>query len=599
MAGEGPDTSTMTMGAPGSGEAPAPPQPGPAVQPETPTASASIPEQPMGNSPTAVNKAHPNWGDKIYHGVLDALGGSHDVALQRDPETGKMVATVTKRAPGTQWKQIIAGALTGAAAASQAAPGPGQVMRGFGAGVQAGAKQAVQRNQQQRSQANEDFEAEQNAAYNKARTAMLNQDLSMKAFELQRMGVTAQFEDAARENQLVQSVANGGMGSQDLGVAKTFQDVLALHKDMPDLVNQQAHGNIIGIPHVNADGKIDGMHYALVTPEWKAAKLDSDQMFYKLEPPKKPGEKPTVVPYTVKAGTMSNGDFWNARMGAEKEIIDNYMTSEKQKSEDKLHQSQEAENYASAAEKNATTKILNDTGQLPGRPSSAAEEVADWGPGGSKGFNTWHNQMVVPAISTETSYRMASNAYNEYKAAAAKGKTLPSGAQSMLMLSQHLNTTFGTVKGSRITKDMIEHHLGARSVSDTLQVAVQKLVNGDTLSKSQWDAFGQLISEKRNEQWTQVMKDAVATGRPLDRIPFPDDFRQANGLAPGRTAPSNQMAPQQPQQQQQQSTQPAAPLPGAGKSISLKAARALPQYANETDEQIAADAKKLGYTVTQ
>ena len=48
------------------------------------------------------------------------------------------------------------------------------------------------------------------------------------------------------EPQLAQAVANGGLGSQDLGVSRNIQDVIAMHKDMPDLVNQQAHGNIIG-----------------------------------------------------------------------------------------------------------------------------------------------------------------------------------------------------------------------------------------------------------------------------------------------------------------------------------------------------------------
>jgi hypothetical protein len=143
--------------------------------------------------------------------------------------------------------------------------------------------------------------------------------------------------------------------------------------------------------------------------------------------------------------------------------------------------------------------------------------------------------MVVPALQTETSYQIAAKAYNEYKTAAAQGKTLPTGAQSMQMLSQHIATTFGTVKGARITKDMISAHLGARSVTDTLQVAVQRLVNGDTLSKDQWDAFGELISNKRTEQWNQVLSDAVSLGRPLDRVAFPAEYRTQKGLGPGRT----------------------------------------------------------------
>lgn len=130
---------------------------------------------------------------------------------------------------------------------------------------------------------------------------------------------------------------------------------------------------------------------------------------------------------------------------------------------------------------------------------------------------------VQPAETVEKSYQMMNNAYNDYKAAAAQGKTLPTGAESMLALSTHLSTTFGNVKGARITKDMIEHHLGARSISDSAQVAIQKLTNGDVLSPDQWDAFHKLIGESRKLSWETATKEANRKQIPIDFLP--DDLQ--------------------------------------------------------------------------
>lgn len=109
---------------------------------------------------------------------------------------------------------------------------------------------------------------------------------------------------------------------------------------------------------------------------------------------------------------------------------------------------------------------------------------------------------VKPANDTEKSYQMFMDAYNNRNNA----KT---GAESMLALSTHLATTFGNVKGSRVTKDMIQEHLGARGISDSALAAVQKLTNGDVLSPDQWDAFKDLISQSRKLSWDTVQKEAA------------------------------------------------------------------------------------------
>jgi hypothetical protein len=108
---------------------------------------------------------------------------------------------------------------------------------------------------------------------------------------------------------------------------------------------------------------------------------------------------------------------------------------------------------------------------------------------------------VKPANDSEKSYQMFMEAYNNRNNA----KT---GAESMLALSTHLATTFGNVKGARVTKDMIQEHLGARGIGDKALVAVQKLTNGDVLSPDQWNAFKDLISNSRKLSWETAKKEA-------------------------------------------------------------------------------------------
>jgi hypothetical protein len=145
--------------------------------------------------------------------------------------------------------------------------------------------------------------------------------------------------------------------------------------------------------------------------------------------------------------------------------------------------------------------------------ATAAEHKREFNQNASrKDIATHDKTYVVPATATEKSYQMFENAYSQKDNAT-------TGAQSMLALSTHLATTFGNVKGSRVTKDMIEHHLGARSVSDSALVAVQKFTNGDVLSPQQWDAFRQLIGESREQTWDTAVREAARKNIPVDFLP--------------------------------------------------------------------------------
>lgn len=137
-----------------------------------------------------------------------------------------------------------------------------------------------------------------------------------------------------------------------------------------------------------------------------------------------------------------------------------------------------------------------------------AQTAQQYGGEGDK----FDKDYVKPARDTEKSYQMFMDAYNNRNNA----KT---GAESMLALSTHLATTFGNVKGSRVTKDMIQEHLGARGVSDSALVAVQKLTNGDVLSPDQWDAFKDLISNSRRLSWQNATDEAKRKQLPINFLP--------------------------------------------------------------------------------
>jgi hypothetical protein len=158
----------------------------------------------------------------------------------------------------------------------------------------------------------------------------------------------------------------------------------------------------------------------------------------------------------------------------------------------------------------------------PGEPAQAS----------SKAIVDHDKAYVQPANAVEKSYDMMDHAYREYEDARAKGKDLPTGAQSMVALSTHLSTTFGNVKGARITKDMIQEHLGARGVSDKALVAFQKLSNGDVLSPDQWEAFHSLISESRTLSWQTAVREAERKHVPINFLP--DDLTAVK--VPGHAA---------------------------------------------------------------
>jgi len=268
----------------------------------------------------------------MLDGILTALGGSTVTHYKRNPD-GSMDVTKTPASSEDKWRSIIAGGLAGLAGGmSQAGTGPGQLQRAMGASVTAGMAQTKQHEQQMYDRANTDFETQQKQKVRMAQTALMTQQLSESAFTLGRAKINAKFDDATRENALVEAIKTGGQGSQDLGTVEMpeggdyFQGLKQLAASNPGLLKQQAQGNVIGIPHVNDQGQIDGMHYALVTPQWKDAKIAQDMPLYTIQAPTKPGQQPTIAVRQVPKGTMTNGEWSLAMQAQEAKMLELYKT---------------------------------------------------------------------------------------------------------------------------------------------------------------------------------------------------------------------------------------------------------------------------------
>jgi hypothetical protein len=87
-------------------------------------------------------------------------------------------------------------------------------------------------------------------------------------------------------------------------------------------------------------------------------------------------------------------------------------------------------------------------------------------------------------------YQDAQSRYNRMVEDVAKSKTEANpGSYDMDLLSQHIAMTFGSVKGARTGRDLIEHHIAARSLPENLVATYTKLKEGGFLSESQRQNF--------------------------------------------------------------------------------------------------------------
>ncbi len=237
----------------------APVQPGAAAVPSTAPATAAAP-------PAAA--APPNsFGAKVYHGILNALGGSQDISFERD-QTGKMVAHTTPSTPGMQWKRIISGALTGFMGGEDAGTqGPGGTMRGLAGGIRAGTQARATEEKNLRGQADEDYKAKLETATGNLRNSLLQQEIAKTSFELETQKDTAEDHDIQSFNNWQQAIQDGGPNSKIIGTYDTPQEAMKWGAEHPEEMAHFANGRLLTHPNF-VNGKRRGIIAAIVTPDF-------------------------------------------------------------------------------------------------------------------------------------------------------------------------------------------------------------------------------------------------------------------------------------------------------------------------------------------
>lgn len=476
-----------------------------------------------------------SWGSRVYHGILSALGGANQTEITGyDPTTGKAIVSQQKIGPGQQWKNIVAGALTGMGASANVR-GPGMGVARAGVGFAAAEQRQIEANKRNQALSQQEFENQQKAALTNANTSMLAAQTARATWDLQNDKVKASVEDMQRESEFSAMIAKGGAGSRYLGQFKTFADANADFQKERSLHGNLAQGQIALCPHINENGMVDGVQAAVVTPQWLDAKTTEDHVLRQQywDPEKNDYVTKTQ---TAAAGDISNREWLQSFMSEGKDSMvahhDELQSQElvaqtkNQLAEIPMKAAQAADAWSQVADRQADTALKNAKAANVG--TEADPDV--WGPGGYKTYQQWYMKAITPAQQTENSYQVAKQAYDQYKALAAQGKYFPTGAESMQLLSKHIQTTFGQVKGGKVTQAMIMEHLGARSVTDDMRVAVNKLYNNDKLSPAQWDAFFSMIKETRDQQWMSVYSDATNLQKPVTHVPIPNDLRATWGL---------------------------------------------------------------------
>lgn len=236
----------------------------------TPTAASRIPLNPTDQQLEDIRRA--SVGSRIYHGILGALGGKYDT--QFIPTPNGVMKTQTASTPGSQWKRIIAGAISGVGAAEAGGgTGPGATARGLGLGIQAGTKTAQEAYKQQEEEANTQFEQQQKAALNNAQTAMLGQQRLNLQWELTRGQQTATQADIDRSNTFGQVIASGGDGTRDVGHFPDLASAIKATQADPTLHDQHAGGRLVYNDVIDPSGKHNGVQAYYVTPDLMNSKV--------------------------------------------------------------------------------------------------------------------------------------------------------------------------------------------------------------------------------------------------------------------------------------------------------------------------------------
>jgi hypothetical protein len=505
--------------------------------------------------------------------ILGALSGGDATSYQVN-DSGAMVGTPVKLSTAQKVERIAQNALVGLAAGGQTrrqASGGADALAGLGAGATAVIGQRAGQDAEARTQAAQDFDRKQKQIIQQRDTVVGNlqlynslrhmhqEDLDRdetykigtdfaKAAEAEGIKVQRVNEQQLGEmfhkdpSQLIREGRIVPVGEREIP-GSGVEAVLAGKQAEPNyehlyaIVDNSQPNQTVKLPQSMIDamakyGKYstsypnDGEKAAKITPDTPVpfstfiqlhnAIQDGHQEVMKGEAKPSfglsPDDNKTLIKINSRTGEPlkdENGAYMKATPEEVQSLKKSIADTAKSEAETRKADAEAGKAGAETQKIKADADFSQTTDIFGNKPTLDKKEML-------KREDTFQKDVVNKAYDTEKSFQMANQAYGEYLKA--KGH-LPTGAQSMLMLSNHLSTTFGNVKGSRVTKDMIQEHLGARGVSDTALTAVQRLTNGDQLSPDQWKAFNDLIGQSRDITWNNAISSAKNQGIRLNFLP--------------------------------------------------------------------------------
>jgi hypothetical protein len=538
-----------------------PPQPNPQMQggaPQMPPDQQPQVTQAPGTNGSGVDPElaaaavhHSRLADILNH-VGSILGGNTTLRMTKNADGSVSVAPDASTA-GEKWGRVAAAALSGAAKGFQVGQGPGGAQRAAAAGIQSGmAMPQAQRDQTLATaeQANNQNRQEQ---LFKANMALLNQKVVAGAFDMKQKELTASNGEEDRAENIQQHMTE--MNAKKFHVSD-MEDTANAYNSNSEL--QQAHhdGRTVFFKTYDGQGKVNGGDIYVVPEDKMNALNEKPFTRQRLEWNGDPNKPPTMSSFPIDARAMKVKDqmtTWQSDEDHNTQVTTNY-----NKAKGDLEQAQVARTQAQAtlAEAKATgaaagaasagtwhEAIINNQHGMQNDKTLEFRPMGVQTPGernaNDRADATTRQYVdknyVSKARDVEASYSGFEDAYQEHL------QNPKTGAAGMYALSQHLGTTFGTVKGARVTKAMIEEHLGARGVSDQMQALIQKATNGDPLTANQWNDFRTLIHNSRTEAWRKAADGA--RGNEVDPNNFlPSDLRntpvaQGYNRTPAGTAP--------------------------------------------------------------
>jgi hypothetical protein len=469
----------------------------------------------------------------VLGGILRAMAGprSYKAITNQDGSVDVHELPSTR---GEQWRRVLGAALEGASKGFAAGQGPGGMAHAASAGIDAGMQMPYQQADQVRAQAKDANDQNRAKLLFNANMAMLDQKIIQAKNENQRDGVL--FPLQMQEASLAWAKA-----LRDIGAVRStsFKDNEGMAQQLTPQ-NLQAHlgTNGIFIPQTTyKDNMAEGID-GWILPEDKRAQLNDTRIeIPRMKPdPDKPGKYLPDTPFVIEPHSMPNQDIAGAVKGvhdSQTEMVTKGWTSlnaaAKLPSEIAQAQGAAAASNAEAGYKKVQTQLAPQALDIKEGQALDKEQRAN-----QQNFRAHDRLYVQPAEQSEQSFQIADKAYQDYETLRKQGKKLPTGAQSMVMLAQHMGTTFGSVKGTRQTKAMIEQHLGATGISDDAVKAWNKIVNGDELSPSQWTAFHELIAQARQQKWATAAREAGRYGVKTDFLP--SDLSALAGPGGGQAA---------------------------------------------------------------